>query len=184
VRVSRSRFVPVKTTGDLVVLWSDVYELTDDYREKVKILFHSAAIWEDRYQNAANADVHRRTTAEEIWSDMNGEVDVFVAGVGTGGTITGTGRYLKERNPDLQVVGADPFGSIYSSPEVKPYLVEGVGEDFWPSTYDKDICDRIVAVSDADSFAMTRRLAREEALLVGGSCGMASAKARPPTESS
>ena len=97
-----------------------------------------------------------------------------MAGIGTGGTISGTGRYLKEVSDGrVQVIGADPEGSVYSGGGGRPYLVEGVGEDFWPTTYDKGICDRIVAVSDADSFDMTRRLAREEALLVGGSCGMA-----------
>ena len=96
-----------------------------------------------------------------------------MAGVGTGGTITGTGRYLKERNPDLQVIGADPFGSIYSSPEVKPYLVEGVGEDFWPETYDPSIVDRYVTVSDRDAFLTTRRLAMVEGILAGGSGGLA-----------
>ena len=99
-------------------------------------------------------------------------------GIGTGGTISGVGRYLKEVSGGrVQVIGADPEGSVYSGGTGRPYLVEGVGEDFWPTTYDKDICDRIVAVSDADSFAMTRRLAREEALLVGGSCGMATVAA-------
>ena len=96
-----------------------------------------------------------------------------MAGVGTGGTITGVGRYLKEKNPAVQVVGADPAGSVYSGGTGRPYLVEGVGEDFWPETYDRSIADRIIEVSDADSFAFTRRLAREEALLVGGSSGMA-----------
>ena len=96
-----------------------------------------------------------------------------MAGVGTGGTITGTGRYLKERNPSLQVIGADPYGSIYSSPEVKPYLVEGVGEDFWPETYDPSIVDRYVTVSDRDAFLTTRRLAMVEGILAGGSGGLA-----------
>ena len=101
-----------------------------------------------------------------------------MAGVGTGGTISGVGRYLKEQNPEVQVIGADPAGSVYSGGTGRPYLVEGVGEDFWPETYDRDIADRIIEVSDADSFAFTRRLAREEALLVGGSCGMAAYAAR------
>ena len=101
-----------------------------------------------------------------------------MAGIGTGGTISGVGRYLKEQNPDVQVVGADPAGSVYSGGTGRPYLVEGVGEDFWPETYDRDVADRIIEVSDADSFAFTRRLAREEALLVGGSSGMAAYAAK------
>jgi len=96
-----------------------------------------------------------------------------VAGVGTGGTITGVGRYLKERNPAIEVIGADPVGSIYSGTEVKPYLVEGVGEDFWPETFDRTVVDRYVTVSDRDAFLTTRRLAAEEGLLVGGSSGLA-----------
>jgi cystathionine beta-synthase len=96
-----------------------------------------------------------------------------VCGMGTGGTISGAGRYLKEQNPDVQVIGADPAGSVYSGGTGRPYLVEGVGEDFWPETYDPTVADRVIEVSDADSFAFTRRLAREEAMLVGGSSGMA-----------
>ena len=96
-----------------------------------------------------------------------------MAGVGTGGTITGTARYLKEQNPKIEVIGADPVGSIYSNEEVHPYLVEGVGEDFWPSTYDPSLVDRYVTVSDRDSFLTTRRLAETEGMLVGGSCGLA-----------
>ena len=131
----------------------------------------------NQYANPNNPRSHYETTGPEIWEQTEGKITHFVCGVGTGGTITGTGRYLKEQNPDVQVVGADPAGSVYSGGSGRPYLVEGVGEDFWPSTYDRDIADRIIEVSDADSFAMTRRLAREEALLVGGSCGMATVAA-------
>jgi cystathionine beta-synthase len=101
------------------------------------------------------------------------ELDVLVTGVGTGGTVTGTGRYLKERKPDLQIVGADPIGSIYSSEQVQSYLVEGVGEDFWPTTFDRDIVDRWFRVSDREAFSTTRRLARLEGILIGASGGMA-----------
>ncbi len=131
----------------------------------------------NQYANPNNPRSHYETTGPEIWEQTQGKITHFVCGVGTGGTITGTGRYLKEQNPDVQIVGADPAGSVYSGGSGRPYLVEGVGEDFWPSTYDRDVADRIIEVSDADSFAMTRRLAREEALLVGGSCGMATVAA-------
>jgi cystathionine beta-synthase len=127
----------------------------------------------NQYANVNNPRSHYETTGPEIWEQTEGKVTHFVAGVGTGGTISGIGKYLKEQNPDVQIVGADPAGSVYSGGTGRPYLVEGVGEDFWPDTYDRDIADRIIEVSDADSFAFTRRLAREEALLVGGSSGMA-----------
>ena len=128
----------------------------------------------NQYANPENPRSHYLSTGPELWAQTEGRLTHFVAGIGTGGTISGTGRYLKEVSDGrVQIIGADPEGSVYSGGSGRPYLVEGVGEDFWPDTYDKQICDRIVAVSDSDSFAMTRRLAREEALLVGGSCGMA-----------
>ena len=132
----------------------------------------------DQYSNPQNPASHYETTGPEIWDDTDGKITHFVTGVGTGGTITGAGRYLKEKSAGkVQVIGADPEGSVYSGGTGRPYLVEGVGEDFWPSAYDKSVTDEIVAVSDAESFDITRRLAREEGLLVGGSCGMAVAAA-------
>src|SRR4051795_5453747 len=127
----------------------------------------------NQYQNPANPETHYLSTGPELWRQSGGRITHFVCGVGTGGTITGTGRYLKEQNPKIEVIGADPVGSIYSNAEVHPYLVEGVGEDFWPQTFDPSVVDRYVTVSDRDSFLTTRRLAETEGLLVGGSCGLA-----------
>ena len=128
----------------------------------------------DQYSNAENPRSHYEQTGPELWQQTEGRITHFVAGVGTGGTITGTGRYLKEVSDGrVQIIGADPEGSVYSGGSGRPYLVEGVGEDFWPSAYDPSIVDDVIAVSDADSLDITRRLAREEGLLVGGSCGMA-----------
>ncbi|MCM2419736.1 MULTISPECIES: cystathionine beta-synthase [unclassified Streptomyces] len=128
----------------------------------------------DQYSNPNNPLSHYHSTGPELWEQTEGRITHFVAGVGTGGTISGTGRYLKDASDGrVQVIGADPEGSVYSGGSGRPYLVEGVGEDFWPTAYDREVADGIVAVSDKDSFQMTRRLAKEEGLLVGGSCGMA-----------
>src|ERR671920_1264624 len=128
----------------------------------------------DQYSNPDNPRSHYETTGPEVWAQTEGRITHFVAGVGTGGTISGIGRYLKEVSDGrVRVVGVDPEGSGYSRGTRRPYLVEGVGEDFWPDAYDRSVADEIIAVSDGDSFAMTRRLAREEGMLVGGSCGMA-----------
>jgi len=132
----------------------------------------------DQYSNPNGPLSHYETTGPEIWRDTDGEVTHFVAGVGTGGTISGVGRYLKEVSGGaVQIIGADPEGSVYSGGTGRPYLVEGVGEDFWPTAYDPTVVDRIIAASDAESFDLTRRLAREEGLLVGGSSGLAVAAA-------
>ncbi len=145
------------------------------YRTSDRLAREIEGAWKpNQYANPENPASHYASTGPEIWEQTSGRCTHFVAGIGTGGTISGAGRYLKEVSGDrVQVIGADPEGSVYSGGSGRPYLVEGVGEDFWPATYDKNICDEILAISDADSFEMTRRLGREEALLVGGSCGMA-----------
>jgi cystathionine beta-synthase len=132
----------------------------------------------DQYANPDNPAAHYHWTGPEIWRQTDGLITHFVTGIGTGGTISGIGRYLKEASGGaVKIIGADPEGSVYSGGSGRPYLVEGVGEDIWPTTFDRNIADEVIAISDADSFAMTRRLAREEALLVGGSSGLAVAAA-------
>ncbi len=175
-KVSEDKRNVLKAYGaDVVVCPTAVApEHPDSYYNVSDRLAAQPGAWKpDQYSNQHNPRSHYETTGPEIWRQTEGRVTHFVSGVGTGGTITGIGRFLKEQNPGVQVIGADPAGSVYSGGTGRPYLVEGVGEDFWPTTYDPDIADRIIEVSDADSFAMTLRLAREEAMLVGGSSGMA-----------
>jgi cystathionine beta-synthase len=150
------------------------------YSVSDRLVRETPGAWKpDQYSNPNNPRSHEETTGPEIWAQTDGRVTHFVAGIGTGGTISGAGRYLKEVSDGrVQVVGADPEGSVYSGGSGRPYLVEGVGEDFWPTAYDRSVADRVIAVSDRDSFLMTRRLAAEEGLLVGGSCGMAVVAAR------
>lgn len=185
-KVSEDKRNVLKAYGAEVVVCPTAVapEHPDSYYNVSDRLAQQPGAWKpDQYSNPHNPRSHYETTGPEVWAQTEGRVTHFVAGVGTGGTITGVGRYLKERSaeregPGVQVVGADPAGSVYSGGSGRPYLVEGVGEDFWPETYDRTVADRIIEVSDADSFAFTRRLAREEALLVGGSCGMAAYAAR------
>lgn len=131
----------------------------------------------DQYSNPNNPLAHYQTTGPEIWEQTRGRVTHFVAGAGTGGTLSGVSKYLKEQNPNIKVIAADPQGSVYSGGAGRPYLTEGVGEDFWPKNYDPSLIDEVVAVSDADAFAMARLVTQREGLLIGGSGGTAVAAA-------
>ncbi|MGY1813534.1 cystathionine beta-synthase [Blastococcus sp. SYSU D00820] len=181
-KVGQEKINVLKAYGAEVVVCPTAVDPADPrsyYSVSDRLTRETPGAWKpDQYSNPANPQSHYETTGPEIWAQTEGRVTHFVTGVGTGGTISGIGRYLKEASGGrVQVIGADPEGSVYSGGTGRPYLVEGVGEDFWPDAYDRTIADGIVAVSDGDSFAMTRRLAREEGLLVGGSCGMAVAAA-------
>src|SRR2546426_9076652 len=144
------------------------YRVADRLTEEIPGAFQP-----NQYFNPENPRAHEETTGPEIWRQTEGRIDVFVAGVGTGGTITGVGRYLKRQNPGVMVVGADPEGSVYSGDTPRPYLVEGIGEDFWPETFDPSVVDRWVRGSDADSFRLARAVTRQEGILVGGPSGTA-----------
>jgi cystathionine beta-synthase len=176
-KMSREKIDLLRAYGaEVVIAPTDVapespqsyYRVADRLTEEIPGAFQP-----NQYRNPANPQTHYDWTGPELWRQTGGRITHLVAGVGTGGTITGVARYLREQNPEIQVIGADPVGSIYSGDEVHPYLVEGVGEDFWPSTYDPSVVDRYVRVSDRDSFLTTRRLAETEGMLLGGSCGLA-----------
>jgi cystathionine beta-synthase len=176
-KMSREKIDLLRAYGaEVVVAPTDVspdspqsyYRVADRLTQEIPGAFQP-----NQYANMANPEAHYSTTGPELWRQSGGRITHLVCGVGTGGSITGVARYLKERNPAIEVIGADPVGSIFSNDEVHPYLVEGVGEDFWPQTFDPSVVDRYVTVSDKDSFLTTRRLAETEGLLVGGSCGLA-----------
>jgi cystathionine beta-synthase len=144
------------------------------YRVSDRIARETPGAWKpDQYANPANPEAHYLTTGPEIWQASEGRVTHLVVALGTGGTVSGAGRYLRERNPAVQVVGADPAGSVYSGADPHPYLTEGIGEDFWPATYDTDACDLVVRVSDRDSMLTARQATAAEGILMGESCGTA-----------
>jgi cystathionine beta-synthase len=177
-KVSEDKRNVLKAYGAEVVVCPTAVDPEDPrsyYKVSDRLLTEIEGSWKpDQYSNPANPASHYHQTGPELWEQTGGEITHFVAGIGTGGTITGTGKYLKEVSSDrVRIVGADPEGSVYSGGSGRPYLVEGVGEDFWPENYERGLPDEIVEVTDAESFEMTRRLAREEGLLVGGSAGMA-----------
>jgi cystathionine beta-synthase len=162
--------------AELVICPTDVDP--DDERSYYRVSDRMAreipGAWKpDQYSNAANPEAHYLTTGPEIWEATDGVITHFVAGIGTGGTISGAGRYLKERNPEVVVIGADPAGSVYSGDTPRAYFTEGVGEDFWPQTYDRQVCDLIVRVTDRDALLTARQATAVEGILMGESCGTA-----------
>ena len=175
-KVSQDKISLMRAYGAEVVVCPTSVEPEDprsNYSVSDRLAAEPNAFKPNQYFNQANPFTHVLSTGPELWRQTAGRIDAFVAGVGTGGTITGVGRYLKERKPDVDIVGADPEGSLYSGDDIHPYLVEGIGEDFWPESFDPDVVDRWYRVSDADSFRLARRCTREEGILLGGSGGTA-----------
>jgi cystathionine beta-synthase len=181
-KVSADKINTLKAYGAEVVVCPTAVDPADPrsyYQVSDRLAREIPGAWKpNQYANPNNPRSHYETTGPELWQQTDGRITHFVAGVGTGGTISGAGRYLKEVSEGrVRVIGADPEGSVYSGGTGRPYLVEGVGEDFWPEAFDRTVTDEIIPISDRESFELTRRLAREEGLLVGGSCGMAVAAA-------
>lgn len=180
-KVSEEKRSLLRAYGAEVVICPS--SVTHDSPEHYKNVAHRladeipGACCPDQYSNPANPDTHYATTGPEIWRDTAGFLTAFVAGIGTGGTISGTGRYLKEQNPNVKIIGADPPGSVYSGDIPGPYKVEGIGMEIFPKNYDKSVIDEVIRVDDRTSFYWARRLAREEGMLVGGSAGTALAAA-------
>jgi cystathionine beta-synthase len=144
------------------------------YRVSDRLARETPGAWKpDQYHNAMNPEAHYATTGPEIWDGTDGRITHLVVALGTGGTVSGAGRYLKERNPQLQIVGADPAGSVYSGDAPGPYLTEGIGEDFWPSTYEPGVCDVVIRVADRDSMLTARAATTSEGILMGESSGTA-----------
>ncbi len=181
-KVSEDKISVLRAYGAQVVVCPTAVPPEDPrsyYQVSDRLARETPKAWKpDQYANLLNPESHYRDTGPEIWEQTEGAITHFVAGIGTGGTITGVGRYLKEVSGGaVRVIGADPVGSVYSGGAGRPYLVEGVGEDFWPTTYDPDIVDDIIEISDREAFTVTRKLARQEGMLVGGSSGLAMAAA-------
>nr|WP_246046391.1 cystathionine beta-synthase [Thermosporothrix hazakensis] len=166
--------------AEIVICPSNVTHDSPEYYKNVAYRLAKeipGAVCPDQYSNPANPEAHYRTTGPEIWRDTAGKLTAFVAGIGTGGTITGVARYLKEQNPNVKIIGADPPGSVYSGDEPGPYKVEGIGMDMFPRNYHPELVDEVIRIDDRTSFYWARRLAREEGILVGGSAGTALAAA-------
>jgi len=177
-KVSKEKIDLLKAYGAEVVITPtnvDRFDPRSYYKVAERIAEETGAYRPNQYFNPANPQAHYESTGPEIWRQTRGKITHFVAGMGTGGTLSGIARYLKEQNPDVQIVGADPEGSIYARPDgpLHQYKVEGIGEDFYPGTMDLALVDRIVTTNDVQAFKTARRLAREEGILVGGSSGSA-----------
>ncbi len=180
-KVSEEKFALLRAHGAEVIACPTDVEPEDPrsyYSVAARLVSEIPGAWQpDQYHNPANPAAHEATTGPEIWRQTAGRVTHFVVGAGTGGTVTGVARYLKAQNPDVKVIVADPEGSVYSGSDARPYLVEGVGEDFWPANYEPDLIDEVVVVSDGDAFRTARQAARTEGILIGGSSGMVLAAA-------